>query len=222
MNAIYRALMKNADQSRGLDDPRQVNHVAVRNRVGQAIRASVATLVSRLCRKCSPSSRTGAHRRKSASRDLTAFHSSVIVALHPPSLPVLNCASLIFSASSIPEIVSPRCSIAPSPAPAGFVAALFDGPAPPGSSSTGWIEPLRDWKFAVCFHLPYRSARGRVGVQGDLRGYASVLHRAAEIGFGSVYVPVPAEEQIHGLACFVDRAVQVLPVSVNLIWVCPF
>src|ERR1700737_851947 len=34
-----------------------------------------------------------------------AFHSSVIVALYPPSLPVLNCPFLIFSASSIPEIV---------------------------------------------------------------------------------------------------------------------
>jgi hypothetical protein len=30
-----------------------------------------------------------------------AFHSSVIVALHPPSLPILNCPFLIFSASSI-------------------------------------------------------------------------------------------------------------------------
>jgi hypothetical protein len=34
-----------------------------------------------------------------------AFHSSVIVAKHPPSLPVLNCPFLIFSASSIPEIL---------------------------------------------------------------------------------------------------------------------
>src|SRR6202140_720470 len=35
-----------------------------------------------------------------------AFHSSVIVALPPPSLPVFNCPFLIFSASSIPEIVT--------------------------------------------------------------------------------------------------------------------
>src|SRR6202521_2674857 len=35
-----------------------------------------------------------------------AFHSSIIVALPPPSLPVLNCPFLIFSASSIPEIVT--------------------------------------------------------------------------------------------------------------------
>src|SRR6266481_5552359 len=38
------------------------------------------------------------------------FHSSVIVALHPPSLPVLNCPFLIFSASSIPEIVTAALS----------------------------------------------------------------------------------------------------------------
>jgi hypothetical protein len=39
-----------------------------------------------------------------------AFHNSVIVALRPPSLPVLNCRFLIFSASSIPEIVTTALS----------------------------------------------------------------------------------------------------------------
>src|ERR1700676_1146172 len=47
-------------------------------------------------------SRVVAHGAQAAS---AAFHSSVIVALYPPSLPVLNCPFLIFSASSIPEIV---------------------------------------------------------------------------------------------------------------------
>src|SRR6202162_4326121 len=39
-----------------------------------------------------------------------AFHSCVIVAWHRPSLPVLNCPFLIFSASSIPEIVTTALS----------------------------------------------------------------------------------------------------------------
>src|SRR5262249_12353997 len=43
-------------------------------------------------------------------------------------------------------------------------------------------------KFAVFFHLPYGTVRGRIGVQRDLRGHASVLHRAAEKRFGGVYV----------------------------------
>src|SRR6266849_5851877 len=71
-------------------------------------------------------------------------------------------------------------------------------------------------KFAVFFHLPHRTVRGSIGVQGDLRGHASVLHRATEQRFGGVHVPVPAEKEIHRLARFVDGAVQVHPLSVNL------
>src|SRR5712691_8751827 len=39
-----------------------------------------------------------------------AFHNSDIVAFRPPSLPVLNCPFLIFSANSIPEIVTAASS----------------------------------------------------------------------------------------------------------------
>ena len=51
---------------------------------------------------------SGAIRAQAAS---AALHSSVIVALRP-SLPVLNCPFLIFSASSIPEIVTTHYRIA--------------------------------------------------------------------------------------------------------------
>ncbi len=47
---------------------------------------------------------------QAASAASAAFHSSVIVALHPPSLPALNCLFLSFSASSIPEIVTAALS----------------------------------------------------------------------------------------------------------------
>jgi hypothetical protein len=49
-----------------------------------------------------------------------------------------------------------------------------------------------------------------------IRGHASVLHRAAQKRFGGVHVPVPAEKEIDPLARFVDGAVQVHPLSVNL------
>src|ERR1700693_2923343 len=71
-------------------------------------------------------------------------------------------------------------------------------------------------KFAVFLHLSHRPVRGRIGVQRDLRGHASVLHRAAEKRFGGVYVPLPAEKEIDRLARFVDGAVQVYPLPVNL------
>src|SRR5450432_167518 len=71
-------------------------------------------------------------------------------------------------------------------------------------------------KFAVCLHLPHRTMRGRIGVQRDLRGHASVLHCAAQKRFGGVHVPVPAQKEIDRLARFVHGAVQVHPLSVNL------
>ena len=71
-------------------------------------------------------------------------------------------------------------------------------------------------KFAVFLHLSHRPMRGRVSVQRDLRGHASVLHCAAQKRFGGVHVPVPAEKEIDRLARFVDGAVQVHPLSVNL------
>src|SRR6202171_2575909 len=40
-------------------------------------------------------------------------------------------------------------------------------------------------KFAVCFHLPHRTVRSRIGVQRDLRGHASVLHRTDLAAFTS-------------------------------------
>src|SRR6266851_3338514 len=71
-------------------------------------------------------------------------------------------------------------------------------------------------KFAAFFHLPHRTMRSSIGVQRDLCGHPSVLHRAAEKRIGGVYVPVLAEKEIHRLACFVDGPVQVHPLSVNL------
>ncbi len=71
-------------------------------------------------------------------------------------------------------------------------------------------------KFAVFLHLSHCPVRGRIGVQRDLRGHAGVLHRAAQKRFGGVYVPVLAEKEIDRLARFVDRALQVHPLSVNL------
>src|ERR1035438_2331981 len=71
-------------------------------------------------------------------------------------------------------------------------------------------------KFAVFLHLSHRPVRGRIGVQRDLRGHASVLHCAAQKRFGGVYVPLPAEKEIDRLARFVDGAVQVYPLPVNL------
>src|SRR5712691_2069669 len=71
-------------------------------------------------------------------------------------------------------------------------------------------------KFAILLHLSHCPVRGRIGVQRDLRGYPSVLHRAAEKRFGGVYVPVPAEKEIDRLTRFVDGPVQVHPLSVNL------
>src|SRR5450432_3710662 len=64
-------------------------------------------------------------------------------------------------------------------------------------------------KFAVFLHLPHRPVRGRIGVQGDLRGHSSVLHCAAQKRFGGVHVPVPAQKEIDrlihlplGMSCF--------------------
>ena len=71
-------------------------------------------------------------------------------------------------------------------------------------------------KFAVVLHLPHRTMRGRIGVQRDFRGHASVLHRAAKKRFGGVHVSVPTEKEIHRLARFVDGAIQVHPLSANL------
>src|SRR5215469_3902680 len=71
-------------------------------------------------------------------------------------------------------------------------------------------------KFAVVLHLPHRTMRGRIGVQRDLRGHASVLHRAAQKRFGGVHVPAPAEKEIDCLTRFVDRTVQVHPLSADL------
>jgi len=76
------------------------------------------------------------------------------------------------------------------------------------------LHPPR--KFAVFLHLSHCPVRGRIGVQRDLRGHASVLHRAAQKRFGGVYVPLPAEKEIDRLAGFVDGAVQVYPLPVNL------
>src|ERR1700694_1366799 len=70
-------------------------------------------------------------------------------------------------------------------------------------------------KFAAFFHLPHRTMRSRIAVQRDFRGHTSVLHGSAEKRFGGVYVPVPAEKEIHRLPRFVDGAVQVYPSSVN-------
>jgi putative transposase len=60
---------------------------------------------------------TSAIRAQAAS---AALHSSVIVALRP-SLPVLNCPFLIFSASSIPEIVTTALSNRLNPSIAAFI-----------------------------------------------------------------------------------------------------
>src|SRR5579864_1849380 len=66
-------------------------------------------------------------------------------------------------------------------------------------------------KFAVLLHLSHRPMRGRVSVQRDLRGHASVLHCAAQKRFGGVHVPVPAEKEIDRLARFVDGPVTGTP-----------
>src|SRR5712691_705067 len=61
-----------------------------------------------------------------------AFHNSDIVAFRPPSLPVLNCPFLIFSANSIPEIVTAALSnrLNPSPSPAAEARRSASFPAP--------------------------------------------------------------------------------------------
>src|SRR5260370_145904 len=72
------------------------------------------------------------------------------------------------------------------------------------------------WKFAVFLHLSHRPVRGRIGVQRDLRWHPSALHCAPQKRFGGVHVPVPAEKEIDRLTHFVDGAIQVHPLSVNL------
>src|SRR6266853_67191 len=76
------------------------------------------------------------------------------------------------------------------------------------------LHPPR--KLAGLLHFPHRAMRSRIGVQRDLRGHASVLHRAAKKRFVGVYVPVPTQKEIHRLTRPVDGAVQVHPLSVNL------
>jgi len=137
--------------------------------------------------------------------------------LHPPSLPVFNCPFLIFSVNSIPEIVTTALPNRLNPSIGRIRCCTLRW-----SCSTRlfkyrldrtWTRPR---KFAIFFHLPHRTMRSSIGVQRDLRGHPSVLHRAAQKRFGGVYVPVPAEKEIHRLACFVDGPIQVHPVSVNL------
>src|SRR5229473_1743911 len=76
------------------------------------------------------------------------------------------------------------------------------------------LHPPR--KLAGLLHFPHRAMRSRIGVQRDLCGHASVLHRAAEKRFGGVYVPVPTQKEVHRPTRPVDGAVQVHPLSVNL------
>src|SRR5450755_529265 len=146
-----------------------------------------------------------------------AFHSSVIVALHPPSLPVLNCPFLIFSASSIPEIVTTALSNRLNPSICRIRCftlrwSLFHQIVQVLARSN--LDATR--KFAVFLHLSHRPVRSRIGVQRDLGGHASVLHCAAQKRFGGVHVPVPAEIEIDRFSRFVHGTVQVHPLPVNL------
>src|SRR5215469_18967075 len=58
--------------------------------------------------------------------------------------------------------------------------------------------------------------RSRVGVQGDLRGFAPVLHRLAKKALGRIHIAVSAQEEIDGPAGPVHGPIQVDPAPPNL------
>jgi hypothetical protein len=104
-----------------------------------------------------------------------------IVALHPPSFPVLNCPFWIFSASSIPENRYRRMveSLESQHRPDSLLHSPMVLLHPIVQVRAGSnLDATR--KLAVFLHLTHRPVRGRIGVQRDRHGHASVLHGAAQ------------------------------------------
>jgi len=56
----------------------------------------------------------------------------------------------------------------------------------------------------------------RVRIQGHLGRHALPLHRLAQKRFGRVGIPFSAQEEVHCLARFIDRSVQVDPFAAHL------
>ncbi len=145
------------------------------------------------------------------------FHSSVIVASHPPSLPVLNCPFLIFSASSIPEIVTTALSNRLNPS-IGRIRCF----------TLRWSCSTRLFKYWLDRSLTRPGSSPSSFISRTARCEAAYASKVIFVGtrvffialtkkrFGGVHVPVPAKEEIDRLARFVDGAVQVHPLPVNL------
>ena len=83
-----------------------------------------------------------------------AFHNSDMVAFRPPNLPVLNCPFLIFSANSIPEIVTVARSNRLNPS-MGRIRCFTRRWSCSTKLFRYWLHRSFDAtrKFAVCFHL---------------------------------------------------------------------
>src|SRR6266852_8283652 len=141
-----------------------------------------------------------------------ALHSSDMLGLHLPSLPVLNWPFLIFSANSIPLMVTTAFSNRLNPS-IGRIRCLtrrwscsmrlFQVLAGSDSHSLG--------KIARFLHFPHCAMRCRIGVQSDLCRCARVLHRTAEKSLCCVHIAIAGQEEIDGPAGFVHGPIQVDP-----------
>src|SRR5215831_11100332 len=146
-----------------------------------------------------------------------AFHCSDMAALAPPSLPVLNCPFLIFSANSIPPIVTTALSNRLNPS-IGRIRCFTRR----WSCSDQVIQILAGSdlhsprKFPIFLHLPHRPMGCCIGVQGDLRRFMRVLHRSAEKVLGRIHIPLSAQKEIVRSPCLIHRPVEVDPMSADL------
>src|SRR5215472_12710773 len=132
-----------------------------------------------------------------------------MVASAPPSLPVLNCPFLIFSANSIPLIVTTALSNRLNPS-IGRIRCFTRRWSCSIKLFKYWLDRTFTRRgFPIFLHFPHGAVRCRVGVQGDLCGLARLLHRTAEKGLGRVHIPISTEKEIDRPACFVHRPIQI-------------
>ena len=147
-----------------------------------------------------------------------AFHSSDIVDIRIPSLPVLNWRFGTFSANSIPLMVIAALSNRLNPSIGRircFTRAVI--PFDQVVQVLARLDPHCLGEFPYCLHLPHCAMRRRIeGVQRDLRRFAPVLHRLAEKALGRIYIALSTQEEIHGPTGFVHSSIQVDPASTNL------
>src|SRR5450755_1580521 len=134
-----------------------------------------------------------------ALRGQGSFHICGIVAVLPPSLPILNCRFLIFSASSTPAMTTID------------VRKLFSPNIGRSRCFTRrWSCSILLFKYLLVrihtrfgnspflLQIGYRAVGSSVSIECDLGGSALAFHRPTEKGFGGIHVPFSAQVEING------------------------